>query len=72
MTEKLTPFEAESLRSGYLPPSAIAKVSPAMRRYHGIDEDGLGLYGTGQHPAGDQYGPADMTMYDQHRSDEGR
>jgi hypothetical protein len=28
-----------------------------------------GLYGSGNHPAGDQYGPADMTMYDQHRAD---
>jgi hypothetical protein len=27
-----------------------------------------GLYGSGAHPAGNQYGPADMTMYYQHRS----
>ena len=26
--------------------------------------------GSGNHPAGDQNGPADMTMYDQHRSDD--
>jgi hypothetical protein len=30
----------------------------------GVDE-AQGLYGAGVHPAGDQYGPADMTMYDQ-------
>lgn len=36
---------------------------------HGADEV-QGLYGTGDHPAGDQYGPADMTVYDQHRADE--
>ncbi len=37
MDVKLTPFESEAIRSGWLPPTAIAKVSPAMRRYFGID-----------------------------------
>ena len=36
MTPELTPHEAESLRSGWLPPSAAPKVSPAMRSYYGI------------------------------------
>lgn len=36
MTSKLTPDEAESIGSGYLPPSAIPKVSPAVRKYHGV------------------------------------
>jgi hypothetical protein len=36
MAPELTPHEAESLRSGWLPPSAVPKVSPAMRHYYGI------------------------------------
>jgi hypothetical protein len=36
---------------------------------HGAGETD-GLYGACNHPAGDQYGPADMTMYDQSRPDE--
>ena len=32
----LTPDESEALRSGYLPPSAVPKVSDATRRYHGV------------------------------------
>lgn len=35
--DRLTPSEAESIASGYLPPSAVAKVSPAMRAYHGAE-----------------------------------
>jgi hypothetical protein len=34
---RITPDEAEALRSGWLPPSAVPKVSDAMRRYHGAD-----------------------------------
>jgi hypothetical protein len=33
----------------------------------GMDRE-QGLYGSGVHPAGNQYGPADMTMYDRNRS----
>lgn len=36
MSGKLTAFEAESIATGYLPPSAVEKVSPAMREYHGV------------------------------------
>lgn len=32
---RLTDAEAESIRSGFLPPSAVPKVSEKMRRYHG-------------------------------------
>jgi hypothetical protein len=30
-------------------------------------DEAQGLYGSGVHPAGNQYGPADMTMYDRHQ-----
>ena len=36
MSAKLTAYEAECIASGYLPPSAVEKVSPAMREYHGV------------------------------------
>ncbi len=45
-----------------------AGAEPGIPRF-GADET-FGLYGEGTHPAGDQYGPADMTVYDQHRADE--
>ena len=38
MTAKLTEYESECIRSGYLPQSAIPKVGPATRRYFGIGE----------------------------------
>jgi len=38
---------------------------------HGADETDQDYpYGTGAHPDGGQYGPADMTVYDQHRAGE--
>ena len=36
MAAKVTAQEAEAIRSGYLPASAVGKVSPAMREYHGM------------------------------------
>ena len=35
---KITPDEAEQIRSGYLPPSAVPKVGPEIRRYFGLDD----------------------------------
>jgi len=33
---RITAEEAEALRSGWLMPSAVEKVSPAIREYHGV------------------------------------
>jgi hypothetical protein len=33
----LTSDESEALQSGYLPPSAVPKVSESTRRYHGVE-----------------------------------
>jgi len=43
---------------------AVARITPRA------EPGEQGLYGSGAHPAGGQYGPADMTMYDRHRGDE--
>jgi hypothetical protein len=43
---------------------AVAQVTPRA------EPGEQGLYGSGAHPAGDQDGPADMTMYGRHRGDE--
>lgn len=42
---QLTPDEAEAMRSGYLPSSAVPKVSDAARAFHGVmpAEQGPGL-----------------------------
>ena len=49
---RITPEEAEALRSGWLMPTAIPKVSDRMRRYHGIDlPAGWGVLEVAEHEA---------------------
>lgn len=43
---------------------------PEIPRFGADETDQDYPYGTGAHPDGGQYGPADMALYDQHRSDE--
>jgi hypothetical protein len=47
---------------------APAAARPAVACAAQNADEAQGLYGAGAHPARDQYGPADMTMYDRHRS----
>jgi hypothetical protein len=65
----LAPAIVWALRQGWRNPSMPAWFNDgaiAEARAGGAGADGAqGLYGSGAHPAGDQYGPADMTMYDQ-------
>ena len=35
-SSRLTAEDAEQIRSGYLPPGAVAKVSEPVREYHGV------------------------------------